>query len=889
MKSRLASVRDEGGLDRVDRAVQLLEEEWRRHGEVHLEDFWADQRRRGASDPVDSLELLAALVKADLRFRFDQGQLPTAALYLERFPELRGSGSRVVSLVYEEFCLRQERGAAPDVEAFCDQYPDWKSSLVAQLNYHHLFSKAAGRTPSLPRFPEPGETFEEFHLLSQLGMGGTSRVFLAKDLSLGGKQVALKVTLDRSLEPKVQGVLDHPHIVPVNSVIYPTEGELCGLSMPFRPGLPLDEIIERLGLAKPPRSALAIWQVLVRRANEGQSSPIARLRGRSVDRRRPAGPRGDGWDGFPVGGTYAQGAAWIAMILARALHYAHGMRTFHRDVKPANVLLTLQNGPQLLDFNLAESPHSADRARAALHGGTPPYMAPEQIEAFLNPDLWGKVGAQADIYSLGLVLRELLTGQRPEAPDRNVPAARGLRDLLDRRPRLDVAVRNFNPRIPHALAAIVAKCLALEPKDRYATAESLAYDLERFLAHQPLTQAANPSRRERLTNWVLRRQRMLTGVAASLLIAGALASGVAITARSLAHSRTEPPKPSVESSPIFQTAVSWVADGDYKRAEGPLRKLVAEYPDSCLSKIYLALTIDQLVPFTPGEMPPREATSKLREALALPDKEKSRVVAWNAEHPEIAAFLVDFADTRIQYVDRYADKIDQQDDDDEERDQAARTPTYELAAAALQLAQKLGTDSPDLQFLLAKTEEVLGDYSSAHRRLSHLIAQLRTPSSRNDTLLFFCREVRGRVAYLLVDDLRSRRDRVDAATVTMLKEAQHDLDDCDHILSVSNFSEDQSRKRYFVMYDKARVTLTLADVEIDLNRRAEAEKELKKSKEFKDELVAYVSSYKLKKNPAQLTKRISDILNRLSALGLGDRPDTTYPPIQSAHVGPNSR
>ena len=60
----------------------------------------------------------------------------------------------------------------------------------------------------------------------------------------------------------------------------------------------------------------------------------------------------------------------------------------------ANVLLTLQHGPQLLDFNLAESPHSAEQAQAAMHGGTLPYMAPEQIEAFLNPDLWGKVGAR---------------------------------------------------------------------------------------------------------------------------------------------------------------------------------------------------------------------------------------------------------------------------------------------------------------------------------------------------------------------------------------------------------------------------------------------------------------------------------------------------------------
>ena len=218
-------------------------------------------------------------------------------------------------------------------------------------------------------------------------------------------------------------------------------------------------------------------------------------------------PKGDGWEGFPVRGSYAQGVAWIVMILARALHYAHRMKTYHRDVKPGNVLLTLQHGPQLLDFNLAESPHSLDNAQLALHGGTLPYMAPEQIEAFINPDLWDKVGARADIYSLGLVLRELLTGKEPEIPDQTLPPARALRSVLDSRSFLAVDVRRFNPSIPHSLQAIVAKCLALSPDARYTDAEALERDLDRFLRYQPLKDAGNPSRREQVDNWVMRNRR----------------------------------------------------------------------------------------------------------------------------------------------------------------------------------------------------------------------------------------------------------------------------------------------------------------------------------------------------------------------------------------------
>ena len=151
MKSRLASVRAAGGLDRVDGAVQLLEDEWQQHGEVQLRQFWNLPRCRAAVDPGNAIDVLAELVKADLRCRFERGQTPAVADYLEQFPELRAADSRVLSLVYEEYCLQEERGTAPDLDSFCDRYPDWKSSLVSQLQYHRLFSQAAGGRPSLPR------------------------------------------------------------------------------------------------------------------------------------------------------------------------------------------------------------------------------------------------------------------------------------------------------------------------------------------------------------------------------------------------------------------------------------------------------------------------------------------------------------------------------------------------------------------------------------------------------------------------------------------------------------------------------------------------------------------------------------------------------------------
>ncbi len=560
MKSLLAPVRGIGGLDRVDLAVQLLEDEWRRHGEVDLKRLWTEQKRSLAVERDDSVVLLAELIKTDLRCRYARGQSPSVSGYLESFSELRGADSRVLSLIYEQFCLGEERGDAIDVESFCARYPQWKDSLLSQLQYHRLFSQAAGLRPEPPTFPKPGDTFEEFRLHSLLGEGGTSRVYLARDLSLGGKQVVLKVSLDRGQEPKAQGALDHPHIVPVNSVVF-GDRELRGLSMPFRPGLPLDAVIKRINPGRRPRSAMAIWQALVEGTEipEGSPAPESSEAVRQSAGGRSMGPQGDGWEGFPARGTYPQGVAWIVMTLARALDYAHRMRTFHRDVKPGNVLLTLYHGPQLLDFNLAESPHSASQAQAAMHGGTLPYMAPEQIEAFLDPSLWGKVGAKADIYSLGLVLRELLTGQQPDLPAVTISPQRAMRLLLDRRPLLDVAVSRINPAIPHALEVIVAKCLTFSPEDRYPDARSLAEDLHRFVTHQPLLLAVNPSRRERVANWAVRNWRIIAEAASVILSVILLATMLATPARRKFENYFVP----IETSPVFQSALKTIDSEDF--------------------------------------------------------------------------------------------------------------------------------------------------------------------------------------------------------------------------------------------------------------------------------------------------------------------------------------
>jgi serine/threonine protein kinase len=864
MKSGLASVRAAGGLDRVNCTVKLLEDEWQQHGDVQLRDFWVRARSDGAFDSDTAPGLLAELVKADMRCRFENGQTPAVAEYFEQFPELQAENSRVVSLVYEEYCLNEEHGTTPDVESFCDRYPDWKSSLISQLKYHHLFSEAAGRRPSLPRFPEAGQDFEEFYLQSLLGAGGVSRVFLARDRSLGGKEVVLKVTLDRGQEPKVQGPLDHPHIVPVNSVVYQTEGELCGLSMPYRPGLPLDHLITRVDPAQRPRHAIALWQALFSETLD-PSTPLVR----ATTEQGPggngysAGPRGDGWEGFPMRGTYAQGVAWIVMILARALHYAHRKQTFHRDVKPGNILLTLHNGPQLLDFNLAESPHSADHAPTALHGGTLPYMAPEQIEAFLIPELWEKVGAKADIYSLGLVLRELLTGQKLELPE-PLAQARALSAVLARRRISDTSVRRFNPAIPHALEAIVAKCLALAPADRYPDAEELEKDLDRFLKHQSPKHVLNPSRCERVNNWLTRQRRML--VTAACLF-GACAAVPVVT--------TLMPRP-IETTEAFVSTVRLFDMGrSATEAVARFRSFEAIDPHSPLVKFYLSFALRASL--KPDDKKQYDVDPYLRQALAVSDFENS-ATTWANEHFKFVTYLVDFAASRIKRADLVAENYDDGGPvEDQERDSEVRTSSYQLARDALRLAEKLNPGSLETQRLLAKTEKYFEDYAPAYQRLSRIIGRYNRGDQKD--MLFYSHQLRGWVACLWAEQDR-KGSKADSQTRIRLVEADNDFDYAAQYLGKCSFGEKRNvRNTFYVMEHRLRARVTLAEVELDVAMPGETRKHLEECRESAYRLAKYIESNKLKVPPAdQFEGRIKDAFRRLQLdYGAATRLSTNGP------------
>jgi TolB-like protein/predicted Ser/Thr protein kinase len=318
------------------------------------------------------------------------------------------------------------------------------------------------------RFAEMLGELGDYELLEEIGRGGQGVVFRARQKSLN-RTVALKVIglgqwataahLKRfRLEAEAAASLNHPCIVPIYE-IGERDGS-CYFSMALVEGGQLDAIAKQ------------------------EAMPLRR-------------------------------AAELIAKLGRTVHYAHEHGILHRDIKPGNILLDAKGEPRLTDFGLArlvESESTVTRTLEVL--GTPSYMAPEQ--AVGNN---AAVSGVTDVYGLGAVLYQLLTGYPPFAGGTTYETIKLVLDTEPRRPRL------LNPKIDRDLNTICVKCLEKDPKRRYASALALAEDLERWLKHEPIL-ARHTRVFTRGRKWVCRNPSI--AIMAALLLALAVPLGVIV-------------------------------------------------------------------------------------------------------------------------------------------------------------------------------------------------------------------------------------------------------------------------------------------------------------------------------------------------------------------------
>jgi tetratricopeptide (TPR) repeat protein len=444
-----------------------------------------DEPSRGVESGGDDLSSQTAPPKDVLEDALDEqrrdwmsGKRIRATELLLRLSEVSSKPADAADLIYHEYLLRAELGECPDWEEYLRDFPLHVDRLQFLQEADQLVEQALGAGD-----PTDATTaqLDDYELLEELGRGGMGVVFKARQKSLK-RLVAVKMVRAgeavfdeeerKRFENEAQTVarLQHPNIVQIYEV-----GETDGrqfLSLEF-------------------------------------------VEGRSLARHL---------DGTPLP---ARQAASMVETLARAIHYAHEKQIIHRDLKPSNVLVagTLDRCVlKVTDFGLAKRLDLRADTRTVGTLGTPSYMAPEQVEAqFGTPD------RRTDVYGLGAILYELLTGRPPFRAESPLQTLKQVAEAEPARPRL------LNPAVPRDLETVCLKCLQKDPAHRYGSAAALADDLARFVKGEPVrARPIGPG--GRLVRWY-RRNPLVARLTAVLVLA--LVGGIAGIARQWRQAEVE--------------------------------------------------------------------------------------------------------------------------------------------------------------------------------------------------------------------------------------------------------------------------------------------------------------------------------------------------------------
>jgi serine/threonine protein kinase/Tfp pilus assembly protein PilF len=556
----------------LEERVDAFESAWNQAGIANPADFLPP------SDHPSFRAVLCELVRVDLELHWTHGLFKRVEDYLRDFPILRHDPDLLQQIAFEEYRQRLQAGEsvhpAEYAERFKIKISAWPSARGVLANPREprvdsdatlnisddqldrmalppeqraklarmVKMQAKNREPARKvRLPRPGDNFQGFEIIEEIGRGSFGRVFKARQLNLANREVALKVALKPDEEPQQLAKLQHANIMPIFSIH--RVGTLQAVCMPLLGSTTLADLIRSLRRSGSlPTSGRMLLSTLFERSRTPRpsqadssvlqsngSDPSASFRSGKLGAPIPAGESGSRSITHLerlANMSLVEAALSLMMRVADGLAYAHVRGILHRDLKPANILITDDGEPMLLDFNLALNVHHTPKSRARM-GGTLPYMAPEQLAAFRKGERINDV--RCDLYAIGLMLHELMTGTFP------YKVAKGkLSEVAEvmAKDRL-VAVadpRRINPAMSPAVASIVKKLLAPNPEERYQSAAELKEDLERQLSHRPLKFAQEPSLRERFGKFRRRHPRVAAAAAVGLATLALVVAPVCVLA-----------------------------------------------------------------------------------------------------------------------------------------------------------------------------------------------------------------------------------------------------------------------------------------------------------------------------------------------------------------------
>lgn len=444
--------------------------------------------------PTDSQA--ACRLASQIKRQWRSGRPPDVAEALEQHPQLKQHKSIVLDLACDEYQERLRSGEAIDAEEFSRRFPTLQRSLQLLIFVRGLLGLSQDDIPgdeSAP-WPEPGHEFLGFALLDEIGRGAFARVFLARERALGNRLVALKVARHGSGEAEMLGRLQHPHIVPIYSVQEDPDTSLTAVCMPFLGRTTVCDVFDQAFAGSDRATRASVILDAIRRLHDASELCEA-----------PPAPR------IVHTGSYVDGVVFLAERIADALGYTHARGICHCDLKPSNVLISIGARPLLLDFNLSLE-KGADRRRL---GGTIPYMAPEQLRLLAcdSVDCPGPADPRSDLFSLGVIVYELLSGQLPFGPIHAADSLEAIaEDLLQRQAKGPTPIRGLNGQVGRRLAETIEACLAWDPDRRPQSAAELALAFRKELLPLP-----------RAKGWARCHRRSVAGaLLGAFLIAAAL-------------------------------------------------------------------------------------------------------------------------------------------------------------------------------------------------------------------------------------------------------------------------------------------------------------------------------------------------------------------------------